>query len=119
MNATSKNTGIAKINPVQRSAHELRFSPKAFNKRCAKTSAPPECSKSPPKSVPKPTTVATKPNVVPMPSCSVLKIASAGSLVNTPKTMVAMSNAIKAGSLKRNINTSKTPMLTKTACRSV
>ena len=108
---------MAKIKPVHINAQEVRFSPKACSSRCANTCAPPECSNIPPNKVPKPTTVATKPKVPPIPSCKVFRMFCAGIPAKMPKAILARNKDKKAGSFKRKMSSNNKAILAKTAIK--
>ena len=65
--ATSKKTGIAIIKPVITMAAGAFLTPNFLTKKLANDSSPPELSRIAPNKAPNHTTVATKPNVLPMP----------------------------------------------------
>ena len=105
--ATSKKTGIEMINPVKPNASGDLLFPALLIRYRAMESAPPEFSKIAPNIAPKPTIVATKPNVDPMPSCTVSIIFGTDNPAKIPVTMEAINKAINAGNLKYKTNISK------------
>ena len=103
INATSKNTGMATKKPASIMDHGAFFIPNFFNKKAAITCAPPECSKTAPKSEPRPTTVATKPKVPPMPSVMDLIMAVPSKPLNKPTTIAEINKAMNACSFNLKI----------------
>ncbi|MNW00605.1 hypothetical protein D3C71_1961230 [compost metagenome] len=65
---TSKNTGIPRTNAALVSAAMVRFGPSALLKRCARDSAPPECSIILPSMAPRPMIMVTEPSTPPIPA---------------------------------------------------
>ena len=113
--ATSKKTGIAIKNPAISMAQEARCSPMRSSNACAIAVAPPECSNIPPKRVPKPTTMATKPRVLPIPVCRVFIMVSTPRPETIPTTILEIKRATNAGNLNRKINSSSTEIPKSTA----
>ena len=116
--ATSKNTGIATRKPVRTKAKDARFSPKRASRNRASAWLPPECSNTAPRMAPKPTIVATKPRVPPMPVVMLVMISDIGMPAERPKPMLAMSKAKKAFNRKRSTRSSRRAMLKKMAEKS-
>ena len=96
INATSKNTGIATIKPAIAMAAGALSTPNFFNKKDAMTLAPPECSNMAPNIAPKPTTVATNPKVLAIPSLIVFIIAKESNPAIRPTTILAINKEAKA-----------------------
>ena len=102
-NATSKNTGIATMNPVSAIANGDLLMPKLRNIELARTSDPPECSMMAPKRAPRPTMVATKPSVSPIPVRTLSSTSAPSMPAISPTARALINSARNACILNRRI----------------
>jgi len=96
---TWKNTGMPQMKATTIIAQWALRSPKALIRVCARRWAPPEISSILPRMVPRPSTVARKPRVLPMPVWNDVATLSRGIPAAIPRARPAMVRATKALSL--------------------
>lgn len=102
---TSKNTGIATMNPVRPSASGARSSPNFSISVNATRCAPPDTWMIWPIITPRPTTIATNPSVSPMPAVIVGTMSASGMPAINATTKLVNSNATNACSLSQMTST--------------
>ena len=106
ISATSKKTGIATISPTIPMVHRPAFMP-AFSKNALdRACMPPPACRNTPNMAPKPTTIAIKPRVPPMPFVTVCKAVSGDMPPAMAPSKLTISNAGKACIFRRMINQS-------------